>query len=140
MTEVPSQTICICLSDIEGFESMIARMPTQKERGQLRIAANVPVLVMQRHGGHKQLFRADGVTLTIDSTPPPAAWDVHDAVRYVLDCILEDLASVLSDMEWLNAAMTGPQRNLVKIAAEFQERPRGRTERKRRPPNPHADR
>lgn len=131
MTDVisePSQTVdqvmSLCLSDIEGFESVTARMPTPEERRELRIAANVPVLVMQRHG-RKQFYPADLVTLTIDSTPPPAAWDVHDAVRYVLGCIVEDLQSVLSDVERLNDAMTGPQRNLVKLAAEFLARPTG---------------
>lgn len=112
----------LCLNDIDGFESMIARMPAPEECQDAGLSADVPLLVMRRRGGHEQLYRADLVTLTIDQEPPPAAWDVRDAARYVLGCILEDLSNVLSDVAMLHAAMSGPPRGMVKLADEFRQR------------------
>lgn len=114
--------ITLCLTDIDGFESLNVRMPTPDERRELGIGAAVPVLVIRRRGGKKQLTPADLVTVTIDSGPPPAEREVRDAARYVLGCIVEDLGNVLSDMTQLNAALSGPPSKLAKIAAELQQR------------------
>jgi hypothetical protein len=115
----------LCLNDIDGFESIIARMPTPEECQNAGLSAETPVLVMRRRGGHDQLYSADQVTLTIDPGPRPAVWDLHDAARYVLGCISEDLGNVLSEVARLDAAMSGPARHLVKIADEFRQRHAG---------------
>ncbi len=118
--------LSLCLSEIDGFESIIARMPTSEECRDSGLCADAPVLVMRRRGGHEQLYRADQVTLTIDSGPPSAAWDLHDAARYVLECICEDLENIICDAARLDASMSGPPRNLIKIADEFRQRRAGR--------------
>lgn len=115
------QTMTMCLSDIEGFESLYARMPTPEERRELNIRPAVPVLVVRRHG-EEQLYRADQTTLTIDPGPPPTTNEVHDATSYLLGCILEEIENILSDVAFFNAAMSRSPRNLVKIAAEFRQR------------------
>lgn len=124
MTEEPTAAdgrFPLCLDEIDGFESVIARMPTAEECQREGFPADAPVLVMQRRGGHEQLYRADQVRLTIDPGPPPAASDVHDAARYVLDCIAEDLGNVLFDVATLDAALSRPGRSLVKFADELRQ-------------------
>jgi hypothetical protein len=115
----------LCLNDIDGFENIIARMPAPAECRDNGLGADAPVLVMRRSGGQEQLYRADQVTLTIDPGPPAAEADLCGAARYALDCILENLGNVLSDIARLDAAMSGPARNLIKIADELRSRRTG---------------
>lgn len=110
----------LCLSDINGFESMIARMPTPEERQRDGIAADAPVLVMRR-GGKEQIYPAALVVLTIDTSPPAAPSPVRDAACYVIGEILEDLDNVRAKITDLYHAAQSPPSEIVRLADECRQ-------------------
>jgi hypothetical protein len=114
--------IALCLSDIDGFESIIARMPTPEECRDQEFSPDLPVLVMRLRGGRNQVYRADLVALTISSDPPPTPDTVHDAARYILRSICEDLDNALADLSRLDEAVSASPRKVVTMAAEVRRR------------------
>jgi hypothetical protein len=111
----------LCLSDIDGFESMIARMPTSEECRDNGLSADAPVLIMRRRGGNKLIYAASTVRLTIDTSPAPAPSAVRDAARYVVEQILEDLDNVRVMIADLCHAAESPSREIVRLADEYRQ-------------------
>lgn len=111
----------LCLNDIDGFESLIARMPTPEECQDNRLPAHAPVLVMRRRGGKEQIYAAGMVRLTIDTSPAPAPSAARDAARYVAEQILEDLDNVRAMVADLCRAAESPSREIIRLADEYRE-------------------
>lgn len=111
----------LCLNDIDGFESVIARMPTPEECQDNGLPADAPVLVMRRHGGKEQIYAAGMVRLTIDTSPAPTASAARDAARYVAEQILEDLDNVRAMIADLCRATESPSREIIRLADEYRQ-------------------
>jgi hypothetical protein len=111
----------LCLNDIDGFESVIARMPTPEESRDNGLGADAPVLVMRRRGGKEQIYAAGMVRLTIDTGPAPAPSAARDAARYVLGQILEDLDNVRAMIAQLCRGVELPSREIIRLADEYRQ-------------------
>jgi hypothetical protein len=108
----------ICLSEIDGLESVIARMPTVDECRYYGLSADAPVLIMRRRG-REQLYAADMVRLTVDAGPPPAPDAAREAARYVVGHILEDLDHVRAKLADLADATEAPPQEIIRLADEY---------------------
>jgi hypothetical protein len=105
----------LCLNDIDGFESLIARMPTPEECRDNGLPADAPVLVMRRGGG-EQVYPADMVRLT---SPAPSA--ARDAACYVAGQIIEDLDNVRAKIAVLCHAVESPSNEIIRLADEYRQ-------------------
>lgn len=119
--EVTDERFPLCLSEIDGFESLIVRMPTAPECELHRLCVDVPVLIIQCKGGKRLFYRADMFRLTVDTAPPPTASEVDEAIRYIADHILEDLGNVFADLARLSAAADKQPKAIVKLADELRQ-------------------
>lgn len=111
----------LCLNHINGFESMIARMPTSDECQDNGLPTDAPVLIMRRHGGKEQIYAANMVRLTIDTSPAPAPSAARNAARYVVEQILEDLDNVRAMIADLCHAAESPSGEIVRLADEYRQ-------------------
>lgn len=112
----------LCLSDIDDFEALTARMPTEVERREQGITdEGVPVLVMRR-AGREQVYRADLITVTVDTSPVPDPGEVIDATRRMLEYAVEALGNVQYDLGELAEIITTSPGRAPKLAAEWQRR------------------
>jgi hypothetical protein len=109
----------LCLNHINGFESMIARMPTPEECQDNGLPTDAPVLVMRRRGGQEQIYAAGMVRLTIDTNPAVAPSAARDAAHYVVEQVLEDLDDVRAMIADLCHATESPPREIIRLADEY---------------------
>lgn len=110
--------MAVCLSEIDGFEYVTARMPTPDECRDYKLCGDAPVLVMRRRG-REQLYAADMVKLTVDSGLPPDPDAVRDAARYVFKCVLEDLDNVRATIADLASAREAQK--IIRLADECRQ-------------------
>lgn len=119
-----SRTVILCLSDIEDFESLTARMPTADECTAIPgLSAEVPVLVMRR-AGRDQLYPAELITVTLDTTPAPDPDGMRETVRAVLHHVAEDISNSAEDLTWLARSLkgSGARRDPGDVLAELRKR------------------
>jgi hypothetical protein len=108
----------ICLTDIDYFEKITARMPTDTEL-EKGWPANVPVLVMHKGGlAGDMAYRADLTEFTIDTTPAPDPEGTREDIRSVLYHVMEDLWNSLDDLGLLARATGRTSRDIARLARE----------------------
>ena len=110
----------LCLSDIDGLDSVIARMPTLDECRDYQLPGDVPVLIFRRRDGSESIGRADQIRLTVAPQTQPNTNEATVAAMSVLGRILEDLDNVRGDMLALRGAADSP-RKVVQLAAELRQ-------------------
>lgn len=108
----------ICLTDLDYFDHLTARMPTEAEcaRG---YPADVPVIVVHKGGLAGELaYRADLTEITIDNTPAPDPEGTREAIRSVIHHVMEDMWNSLDDLGLLARATGRTNRDVLRLATE----------------------
>lgn len=116
--------LTIRLTDIDGFERITARMPTEHEcrRG---YPAGVPVVVMRKHGLADELvYRADLTEFTIDNSPPPDPDGTRAAASHAIGHVTEQLRNYTDDLAHLAVALRQSPRSVVELGQRLHDEQR----------------
>jgi hypothetical protein len=111
----------VCLTDLDHFESLTARMPTEDEcaRG---YPAGVPVIVVRKGARAGEMaYRSDLTEFTIDTTPAPDPEGTREAIRSVLHHVMEDMGNNLDTLFRLASATGRTNRDVLRVAAEREQ-------------------